>query len=378
MARTNTTISSGQVRDDAVIQKLRDKLADLESCKLEAQSEYTDRYPRPVARLDDQIGAVRKQLDEEVRRLVRGGSGDLSLQQSLSGRAGRDRGGGESHPSTRGQVVAELGQVEGQLQRIPGPQLVLANLQRDQDVAAGIYSDLLKQAQEVEVGRIMALGNAEVAESATRPLAPTKPSVFAELGVGSVVGTGRGPRVGADPGPVGRFRAGPGGGLAAGGRADSRHHSCLPRSGTAMWHRSRAPMPRPLEAYRALRYCLDFVTPGERGKALLVTSGGAARGQIHDRAQPGDGGVTDGTAGGAGRYRPPPLGPPSHVGGGGGVGITDVLLGQATLEEALQRDREERPHGPRPPYPRRSHRNCSTSRRRCVSCSKSCERRPTW
>ncbi len=46
LARTNTTISSGQVRDDGIIQKLRDKLADLESRKLEAQAKYYGSLPR--------------------------------------------------------------------------------------------------------------------------------------------------------------------------------------------------------------------------------------------------------------------------------------------------------------------------------------------
>ncbi len=192
LARTNSTLQSGLVRDDGIIQKLRDKLADLESRKLEAQAKYTDRYPEPVARLDDQIGAVKKQLDDEVRRLVRGSSGDLSLQQSLSGRLVETEAEVKATQARRGQVMAELGQVEGQLQRIPGRQLVLANLQRDQDVAAGIYSDLLKQAQEVEVGRIMALGNAEVAEEATRPRVPTKPHILLNLVLGLLLGLGSG------------------------------------------------------------------------------------------------------------------------------------------------------------------------------------------
>ncbi len=97
-------------------------------------------------------------------------------------------------------------------------------------------------------------------------------------------------------------------------------------------------MPRPWRPARALRYCLDFVTPGERGKALLVTSAAPHEGKsttVLNLAMAvsltGRRVVLVDTD-----LRRSDLHRMLEV--EGGVGITDVLLGQATLEEALQRD----------------------------------------
>jgi len=279
LAQANATIGSGLVRNDAVIQKLRDRLADLESQKLEAQAKYTQAYPEPVARLDEQIATVRKQLGDEIRQVVRGNSGDLSLQQTLTSKMIETQAEVAATQARHRQVLAELAQAESRLTGIPGRQLALANLQRDEDVASGIYADLLKRAQEVEVGRVMALGNAEVAEAATKPLFPVKPNILLNLTVGLLLGLGVGLGLALIQDQLDdsvRDQA------EAARLADAPILGTIPvfdRPTDAVLGPVNGAHSTALEAYRALRYCLDFITPGERGRVVLVTSAGPAEGK---------------------------------------------------------------------------------------------------
>ncbi len=279
LARANATIVANQARNDSTVQKLRDRLADLQSQKLEAQTKYTEAYKEPVQRINEQIAAVQKQLGQELRNVVRGSGGDLSIQLGLTSKLIEAQAEVAAQRARRGQVQAELGEARSHLNRIPGRQLTLANLQRNMDVAESIYSDLLKRAQEVEVGRVMALGNADLAEPATTPRLPVKPNVPLNLVLGLLLGLGVGVGVALLQDQLDD---------SVRDQAEAARLASAPILGTIpVFARPEAPLlglvngthSTALEAYRALRYCLDFITPGERGRAILVTSAGPAEGK---------------------------------------------------------------------------------------------------
>ena len=334
----NAVIQAGQVRNDAVIQQLRTKLADLQGQRLAAQAKYTSSYSGPVRQIDEQIKSVKEQLNAEIRHIVRGTGGDLTIQQTLTGRMIEAQAEVASVGARHAQVLSELGQAKGQLSKIPGRQLTLAGLQRQMDVAEGIYSDLLKRSQEVEVGRVMALGNAEVAEPAARPRFPVRPNIPLNLALGLLLGLAVGVGLALlqdelddtvrDQTEAARLTQAPVLGTIpafdqpeAAGANGAAH-------GTA------------LEAYRALRYCLDFVAAGERGRVVLVTSAGPAEGKTTTVlnlamavALTGRRVVlmdTDLRRSGLRRmldvYET--------------KGITDLLMGEADLREVLQRNQE--------------------------------------
>jgi len=275
----NAVIQAGQVRDDAVIQQLRGKLAELQGRRLAAQAKYTAAYAGPLRQIDEQIESVKEQLSAEIKQVVRGTGGDLTIQQTLTSRMIEAQAEVASIDGRHVQVQSELRQAKTQLGRIPGRQLTLAGLQRQLDVAEAIYADLLKRSQEVEVGRVMALGNAEIAEAAARPRLPVRPNVLLNLVLGLLLGLAAGIGVAVirdqlddtvrDQGEAARLAHAPVlGTIPAFARPEAR---AMPLNGAV--HGTA------LEAYRALRYCLDFATPGERGHVVLVTSAGPAEGK---------------------------------------------------------------------------------------------------
>jgi capsular exopolysaccharide synthesis family protein len=280
LGQANATIRSGQARNDSAVQKLQGKLADLQSQKLEAQAKYTDAYAEPLQVINEQLATTQQQLNQELRRVVRGAGGDLGTQLALTGKMIDAQAEVQALGARRQQVQVDLGQAQQRLNQIPGRQLTLASLQRDVDVAESIYSDRLKQAQEVEVGRVMALGNVEVAEKANMPRLPVKPNVPLNLMLGLLLGLGVGLGVALlqdqlddsvrDQAEASRLAGAPILGTIP----------MFDRPGTAgMLPGNGGAHGTALEAYRALRYCLDFITPGERGRALLVTSAGPSEGK---------------------------------------------------------------------------------------------------
>ncbi len=340
LVKQNMSIKSGQVRDNAVVQQLRAKLARLEGERLAAQARYTSEYQGPVNQIDEQIRLVRQQLDEEIRRIVAGGSGDLQLQQSLTAQLIQTEAEAAALKARHQQLQADVRRANRELGEIPSRQITLAGLQRQVDVAQNIYSDLLRRSQEIEIGRVMALGNADIVEPAAMPRLPVKPNIPLNLLLGILLGLGVGAGVALVQDQLDdtvRDQA------EASRLADAPVLGTIPAfdcNGTPATLTSGVPQTMACEAYRALRYCLDFVTQGERGRVVLVTSPGQFEGKsttvlnlARAVAMTGRRVIlvdTDLRRSGLGRM----------LGVEGGKGITDVLLGEANLQDALTRCKE--------------------------------------
>jgi len=340
LAEQNLSIQSGQVRDNAIIQQLRARLADLEGQRLAAQAKYTTDYPGPLAQIDEQIRLVQQQLDNEIKHVVRSNGGDLELQQRLTGDLIKAESESAALKARYQQLQIELGRANQELGKIPARQVTLANLQRQVDVAQNIYSELLQRSQEVEVGRVMALGNADIVESASLPRFPVKPNVPLNLTLGILLGVGVGIGVALiqdqlddtvrDQGEAARLAAAPVLGTIP----------VFQPNGSAAALAAGGPRAMATEAYRALRHCLDFVTQGERGRVVLVTSPGQYEGKTTTvwnlaRAVAMTGRRvmlvdTDLRRAGLGRL----------LGMHQAKGITDVLLGEVAVADALQKHTE--------------------------------------
>ncbi len=281
LSQQNRSIGSGRVRDDTVIQDLRKKLADLQSQRLDAEQRYTEAFPEPLERIDEQIRATKRQLSQEISHVVRSqgaGGGDLALQQSLTIKVVEGEAEVSALGARNGELLNELRQARSRLGQIPAQQLQLSDLQRKLDVAEKVYSELLTRSQEVEVGRVMALGNADVAEAASRPRLPVKPNVPMNLALGLLLGLSLGVGIALaqdqlddtvrDEKEAARLAEAPVLGtipVFAAAEAPS-----LPNGGSPGVA---------LEAYRALRYCLDFATAGRHGRVVLITSAGPSEGK---------------------------------------------------------------------------------------------------
>jgi capsular exopolysaccharide synthesis family protein len=246
---------------------------------LVAQSQYTSSFRAPLDQIEEQIRILKGQLEAEIQNVVRLGGGDLATQQSLVSQLIQGEAEVAALQARVRQSQSELRTAERELQRIPARQVNLARLQRQVEVAQNIYSELLRQSQEVEVGRVMALGNTDVVESAAAPLLPVRPNVPLNLTLGLLLGIAVG--VGAallqeqlddtvrEEEDITRF-------------ADAPILGVVPmfegQDPVALLP-ARQSRGRAIDAYRGLRVNLGFVTSGSGGRAVLVTSPGPQEGK---------------------------------------------------------------------------------------------------
>ena len=279
LAQQNESIAAAWVRDNAVVQQLRAKLVDLEGQRLLLHSQYTSAFSAPLNQIDEQIRITRDQLNSEIRKVVHSGSGDLTVQQTLVSQLIQGEAEVAALKARDRQLRGELNKAGSELQKIPARQITLARLQRQVQVAQGIYSDLLKRSQEIEVGRVMALGNTDVVELADTPLLPVKPNVPLNLALGILLGLVVGIGLALlqeqlddtvrDEDDVVRFAGAP---VLATIPVLNAEESTAALPGLGL--RGRAS-----DAYRNLLVNLAFVTPGAGGRTVFVTSAGPQEGK---------------------------------------------------------------------------------------------------
>lgn len=278
LARQDRRIQSARVRDNTVVQQLCARLVDLEGQRLLLQSQYTEALSAPVKQAEEEIRITRDQLDAEIRNVV-GAGGDLTMQQTLVSQLIQ----GEAEIAALGarqrQLRTELSHAQAELNQMPARQITLARLQRQVEVAQGIHSDLLRRAQEMEVGRVMALGNTDVVELAEAPLLPIKPNVPVNLALGLLLGLSVG--IGlvmlqeqmddtiSDEADAARLLDAP---VLAVVPAFELHSAS---GGIAALTLDG----RVTDAYAGLRVNLGFVAPGGHGRVVLVTSAEPSEGK---------------------------------------------------------------------------------------------------
>ncbi len=337
LARQNKSIAASQVRDNAVIQQLRAKLVELQGQRLLLESQYTSAFSAPVDQIDAQIRIVTDQLNAEIHNVVRGSGGDLTMQQDLVGQLIQGEAESAALRARAQRLQVELDGTGVELKKIPARQIMLARLQRQVEVAQGIHSDLLRRAQELEVGRVMALGNTEIVELADAPLLPIKPNVPVNLSLGVllglVVGTGLvllreqlDDRV-SDEAEIALFTQAPVLGMVPvfEGKGST---AALP----SLTLRGRA-----ADAYCSLRVNLSFLTPGTDGRTVLVTSAGPQEGKTTTAVNLAMAAAQSGRR--VVLVDSDLRNPSMHrvLGMNGGKGLSDVLAGQAGLPEVARR-----------------------------------------
>ena len=272
LGEQNRSITSSRVRDNTVVAQLRVKLADLETQRLNAELRYTSDYSAPLDQIKEQIRITKEQLDSEVRDLIKTGGGDLAMQQSLVSQLVQGEAEGAALKARSRQLQSDVRLVDSQLRKIPERQISLGRLRRQVEVSQGVYTDLLKRSQEVEVGRVMALGNIDVVEQATTPRLPVRPNVPLNLALGLLLGLGVGVGLALlqeqlddtirDDEDVARLMGAPVLGTVP----------VLDRKPSQGALPTVVASGRAVDVYRTLRFNLGFVTPGDGGHTVLVTS----------------------------------------------------------------------------------------------------------
>ncbi len=325
--------SGGAVRDNALIEGMRAKLVGLEEELASARERYTERYPGVISNLEKQAADTRRRLSKEIQAVITGRAGELSGQQAAVEQLSRLEGEGIALRARRQALDGMLTHEKAVLSSVPADELELARLSRAADTAAKIYTSLLERNQEAKINQVMEVGNVQIGEAAVKPGAPIKPRKMLNLTFGLLCGLLIG--------------------LASAFLLEFMDDSIKDATEAARW--AQAPLlgiiPRtdgipqlialekpksPItESYRTLRSNVVFTGVGVKVPAVLVTSAGAGEGKSATvanlaitMAQTGKRVILVDTD-----LRRPVL----HrlFGLDGGPGLTDVILGNSELEQAL-------------------------------------------
>lgn len=308
--------------DEPVVAALAGNLAALEVERRGLMVEFSALHPAVVS-LQDRISETQVRLVESYRTILSG------LRE-----------GGDT-------LQAELNRYEEALRRLPAAELELARLTRRATVNAGIYTFLLQKNEEARIAQAATLSSINVIDPAIAPDLPVKPQKKKNLLLGFVVGGMLGVGLAffreylddtiKDADTAKRLLGLPV--LAVipliGRREDlAKGQDGLPPARILI--SSLDPRSAAAEAFRALRTGLHFAGVGKKNQVLLITSTLPGEGKTvvsgnlaHSMAQTGSRVVIVGCD-----LRKPTL--HQMFGGENKPGLTEVLIGDATLDAAIK------------------------------------------
>lgn len=279
MKQQTQALATGNIRNDAVISQLWEKLSAKELEILTAEQKYTDKFPGMLQPLRAERNKLQERLRSEIRNIVTVQSGSPELQSKIA----------EDYAKAQLEEIAVdaklrvqnrlLSETNTKLRELPDKESIIQRLTRQVTVAEQIYTGLLVNLEKAQVDRTRQNDTVVVAEyaSAPNPKKPLRPVPLRNLLLGAVVG--------AAIGIFGAFL------LeylddAIRSSEEVRRYLDLPVLGqipsvpeglrliTELHPKSPV-----AEAYRTLRSNISFVTIDEPIRTLVVTSSSIAEGK---------------------------------------------------------------------------------------------------
>jgi len=185
----NQSLSSSQnVRDDSIVQQMQNQLAALEMQRTEASLKYRPKYPGILPTLDAKIASLKQQIQTAIKGTATGSSVSLTTQgQTLNdyNKAKEAQVFAEAKFTAAQQALADLHSQATQLGSLTQKLQALS----DQDtLASKTYNDTLSALISARLAKDRIGGNVQVAQSATVPTDPFRPSLPLNLALGFVVG----------------------------------------------------------------------------------------------------------------------------------------------------------------------------------------------
>lgn len=193
-AKAIQSLSLAENRD---YQFVRSKLVEVETNLAELQSRYTDREPRVQALLLEQE-ELQRQLQEHRERTIGDSQVDPTVASDAQGRAGIIQqlvlieSEAEAHAQEAKQLQAQIEQTYETLESIPVEQAKLLELERQKNIAEGVYQGLVAQVEQGSIDSFNAFPNVQVVdppEAYSSPSTPNEPLIVLSSLLASVVGS---------------------------------------------------------------------------------------------------------------------------------------------------------------------------------------------
>ncbi len=192
-------IRSLGLAEDKDYQFIKNKLVQVETSLSELRANFTDNEPR-IQNLLSERERLQDQLEKHLSR-----TGAVDLEQ-LDTTIGSDREGratliqqlvlleseAESNQKQAEQLAIEIEEINKQLESIPENQAALIQLQREKNIAEGIYQGLVAQVQQVSINSFNTYPNVQVIdppETDSKPSSPNKKIIIFSFLLASTLGS---------------------------------------------------------------------------------------------------------------------------------------------------------------------------------------------
>lgn len=178
-------------------QYVRNKLAEVEASLVKMRSTFTDNHPG-VQTLFSQRNELQRQLQEYVTRAAAGAQVDTTVVGGSEGRATliQQLIVAESEASSQqrqaDQLQKKINQLNADLKSLPVNQAQLLELQRQADVAEGVYKGLVAQVQRTNIDAFNAYPNVQLLDPPkvdSKATSPKKSLVALNAVLASIVGS---------------------------------------------------------------------------------------------------------------------------------------------------------------------------------------------
>ncbi len=186
-AQDEEVVSSKTIRDNPVMANFRSRLTELEMELSAALERYTERHPTVIS-LKAEIEDVTNRMEQEVEEIV--GSQTVTtnpIRQSLLSSVIQWETSQSAMASRLEALNQALGDLEGDLGKLPQKELDLARLMREQQVAESIYIMLMERHEEIRITEAMETSDIRMIDPAARPTSPIQPRKRLNLAIGAVL-----------------------------------------------------------------------------------------------------------------------------------------------------------------------------------------------
>ncbi|MBF2018255.1 MAG: adenylyl-sulfate kinase [Rivularia sp. T60_A2020_040] len=188
------SLSLGENKDYQFIQE---KLSQIKADLARERAKYTDNHP-VVQELFQQQQVLLSQVQTQINQTAAGTSIDTTVSTEGQGRAGlieqlimaETEASGQQNRAE--QIQTQINKLKANLDFIPAQQARLAELQRNVDVAEGVYKGLVAQVQQTNIDVFDVYPNVEILDSprvGNKPISPKKSLIGLNAAVAGIIGS---------------------------------------------------------------------------------------------------------------------------------------------------------------------------------------------